>query len=51
MYYENEDYKILEIAPLSQYNSGEEYTLWIKDLKTINGSGLMEYIKMGFIVE
>lgn len=42
---------IISIIPIKEYTSGETYTLWIKNIKSSDGTILRKYIKMDFSIE
>lgn len=49
LYYQgSQSDKNIYIIPVKNYNKGETYTLWIKDLKAQNGQILKKNIKMNF---
>lgn len=49
--YNGGDKTELKIEPATLLKLGEEYTLWIRGLKSIYGNGLNEFIQLKFIVE
>lgn len=43
-----EEFNFINITPVSNYNSGEEYTLYIKDVRSTSGKGLEEVVTMNY---
>lgn len=43
--------KNIYVMPLKEYQSGQTYTLWIKDLKASDGSVLSKKVKMKFTIQ
>ena len=39
------------IAPIHDFNKGETYTLWIKDVKGTNEKVIRQNVKMAFTIE
>ncbi|WP_227938701.1 Ig-like domain-containing protein [Alkalihalobacillus deserti] len=42
---------IVQLAPVKDYEQGNTYTMWIKDIKAENGSILNENVKMEFTIK
>lgn len=50
VFYDIDGSKVIA-TPNSNYNQGETYTLWIKDVKGLNGEVLTQNVKMEFTIE